>query len=235
MYGKLILVRHGQSVYNEQNRFTGWKDVDLTQKGIDEATSAVVEELKKLSTEITDDAQIKEVATISGNNDPEIGNLIATALDKVGRDGVVAIEESKTGDTSLEIVEGMQFERGYKSPYFVTDNNTMSAVLNDPYILIYDGRITQASELLNVLNKVSGDYQYRWGDIETIGLFAYTHFSKPIYDHNLKQKGLYTNKIESHYSTMFPSTYLKFNLHNSKVLSFYHWIKHILRRMKLIR
>tara|TARA_Y100000361_G_scaffold146104_1_gene156150 strand:- start:1791 stop:3434 length:1644 start_codon:yes stop_codon:yes gene_type:complete len=127
------------------------------KKGIDEATAAVVEELKKLSTEITDDAQIKEVATISGNNDPEIGNLIATALDKVGRDGVVAIEESKTGDTSLEIVEGMQFDRGYKSPYFVTDNNTMSAVLNDPYILIYDGRITQASELLNVLNKVSGE------------------------------------------------------------------------------
>ena len=134
----------------------GSNPVDI-KKGIDEATSAVVEELKKLSTKITDDAQIKEVATISGNNDPEIGNLIATALDKVGRDGVVAIEESKTGDTSLEIVEGMQFERGYKSPYFVTDNNTMSAVLNDPYILIYDGRITQASELLNVLNKVSGE------------------------------------------------------------------------------
>ena len=134
----------------------GSNPVDI-KKGIDEATAAVVEELKKLSTEITDDAQIKEVATISGNNDPEIGNLIATALDKVGREGVVAIEESKTGDTSLEIVEGMQFDRGYKSPYFVTDNNTMSAVLNDPYILIYDGRITQASELLNVLNKVSGE------------------------------------------------------------------------------
>jgi len=134
----------------------GSNPVDI-KKGIDEATAAVVEELKKLSTEITDDAQIKEVATISGNNDSEIGNLIATALDKVGREGVVAIEESKTGDTSLEIVEGMQFDRGYKSPYFVTDNNTMSAVLNDPYILIYDGRITQASELLNVLNKVSGE------------------------------------------------------------------------------
>ena len=134
----------------------GSNPVDI-KKGIDEATAAVVEELKNLSTEITDDAQIKEVATISGNNDSEIGNLIATALDKVGREGVVAIEESKTGDTSLEIVEGMQFERGYKSPYFVTDNNTMSSVLNDPYILIYNGRITQASELLNVLNKVSGE------------------------------------------------------------------------------
>ena len=127
------------------------------KKGIDEATNTVVKELKNMSTEISDDAQIKEVATISGNNDKEIGNLISTALDKVGRDGIVTIEESKTGDTSLEVVEGMQFERGYKSPYFVTDNNSMSAVLDDPYILIYDGRITQAAELINVLNKASGE------------------------------------------------------------------------------
>ena len=134
----------------------GSNPVDI-KKGIDLAVAAVVEELKKNSTEITDDAQINEVATISGNNDTEIGNLIATALDKVGREGVVAIEESKSGDTSLEVVEGMQFERGFKSPYFVTDNNTMSAVLNEPYVLIYDGRITQASELLNVLNKVSSE------------------------------------------------------------------------------
>ena len=127
------------------------------KKGIDEATNTVVKELKNMSTEISDDAQIKEVATISGNNDKEIGNLISTALDKVGRDGIVTIEESKTGDTSLEVVEGMQFERGYKSPYFVTDNNSMSAVLDDAYILIYDGRITQAAELINVLNKASGE------------------------------------------------------------------------------
>jgi len=127
------------------------------KKGIDSAVSTVVSKLKDMAIEITDDAQIKEVATISGNNDSEIGNLIATALDKVGRDGVVAIEESKTGETSLEVVEGMQFDRGYKSPYFVTDNDSMSAILNDPYILIYDGRITQASELINVLNRVSGE------------------------------------------------------------------------------
>ena len=127
------------------------------KKGIDEAVATVVNRLKELSTEITDDSQIKEVATISGNNDPEIGNLISTALDKVGRDGIVTIEESKTGETSLEVVEGMQFDRGFKSPYFVTDNNTMAAVLDDPYILIYDGRITQASELINVLNKASGE------------------------------------------------------------------------------
>jgi chaperonin GroEL len=134
----------------------GSNPVDI-KKGIDEAVNTVKEALKELSVEITEDSQIKEVATISGNNDEEIGTLISTALDKVGRDGVVAIEESKTGETSLEVVEGMQFERGYKSPYFVTDNDSMAAVLNDPYILIYDGRITQASELLNVLNKVSSE------------------------------------------------------------------------------
>jgi len=127
------------------------------KKGIDEAVDIVVKQLKEMSTEITDDSQIKEVATISGNNDEEIGNLIATSLDKVGRDGIVTIEESKTGETSLEIVEGMQFERGYKSPYFVTDNNTMQAVLDNPYILIVDETLNNANELLNVLNKVSGE------------------------------------------------------------------------------
>ena len=127
------------------------------KKGIDEAVTTVVNKLKDMATEITDDSQIKEVATISGNNDVEIGNLISTALDKVGRDGIVAIEESKTGETSLEIVEGMQFDRGYKSPYFVTDNDTMTAVLDNPYILITSELINHASELVNVLNKVSGE------------------------------------------------------------------------------
>ena len=127
------------------------------KKGIDEAVATVVSKLKEMSTDITDDSQIKEVATISGNNDSEIGNLIAASLDKVGRDGIVTIEESKTGETSLEVVEGMQFDRGFKSPYFVTDNDAMAAVLDDPYILIFDGRITQAAELLNVLNKVSSE------------------------------------------------------------------------------
>ncbi len=127
------------------------------KKGIDEAVSTVVSKLKEMSTDITDDSQIKEVATISGNNDSEIGNLISTSLDKVGRDGIVTIEESKTGETSLEIVEGMQFDRGYKSPYFVTNNDTMQAVLDNPYILIVDETLNNANELLNVLNKVSAE------------------------------------------------------------------------------
>jgi chaperonin GroEL len=125
------------------------------KKGIDKAIKQVTEALKENSKDISSEEQLKQVATISSNNDEFTGNLIATTLEKVGRDGIVAIEESKTGETTLEIVEGMQFDRGYKSPYFVTNNNTMDAILENPYILIYDGRITTASELLNVLQKVN--------------------------------------------------------------------------------
>lgn len=127
------------------------------KKGIDKYVSQVVEHLKNLSQDIASEDQIKQVATISANNDTEVGELIATAIGKVGREGIVTIEESKTGETSLEVVEGMQFDRGYKSPYFVTNNATMNAVLDEPYILIYDGRITTAAELLNVLNKVNSE------------------------------------------------------------------------------
>ena len=121
------------------------------KKGIDGAVSTVISKLKEMATEISDDAQIKEVATISANNDEECGELILQALDKVGRDGIVTIEESKTGETYLEIVEGMEMVRGYLSPYFVTDNNTMSAVLNDPLIFIYDGNLSRSQEIVNVL------------------------------------------------------------------------------------
>lgn len=127
------------------------------KKGIDAAVEEIKEALKSLTTEIVDQQEIKEVATISGNNDEEVGNLISTALEKVGRDGIVAIEQSKTGETSLEIVEGMQFDRGYKSPYFVTDNNTMSSVLDNPYILIYNGRIGNVNELVNALTLANSE------------------------------------------------------------------------------
>jgi chaperonin GroEL len=127
------------------------------KKEIDKIVNEMVEEIKKVAIDVSTEDQIKQVATISGNNDEEVGNLIASAIDAVGREGVVTIEESKTGETSLEIVEGMQFDRGYKSPYFVTNNTTMQAGLDNPYVLIYDGRISTAQELLQVLTKANSE------------------------------------------------------------------------------
>ena len=124
---------------------------------IDKIVNEIVQEIKDMAIEISSEEQIKQVATISGNNDSEVGNLISEAIDKVGREGVVTIEESKSGETTLEIVEGMQFDRGYKSPYFVTNNTTMQAVLDNPYVLLYDGRISTAQELLQVLTKANSE------------------------------------------------------------------------------
>jgi chaperonin GroEL len=127
------------------------------KKEIDNIVEEIVKEIKSLAVDISSEEQIKHVASISGNNDTEVGNLIAAAIDKVGREGVVTIEESKSGETELEVVEGMQFERGYKSPYFVTNNTTMQAVLENPYILLYDGRISTAQELLQVMTKANSE------------------------------------------------------------------------------
>ena len=127
------------------------------KKGIDKYVREVVDKVRTLAKDVDSQDQIGHVATISANNDTEVGNLISTGIEKVGREGIVTIEESKTGETALEVVEGMQFDRGYKSPYFVTNNTTMQAVLEEPYIFIYDGRITKAAELLNTLSKVSSD------------------------------------------------------------------------------
>jgi chaperonin GroEL len=134
----------------------GVNAVELKRE-IDNIVKDVVNEVKALSVDVSTEEQIRQVATISGNNDAEIGELIASAIKEVGREGVVSIQQSKTGETSLEIVEGIQFDRGYKSPYFVTDNTSMQAVLEEPYIFIYDGRITTAQELLQVLTKANAE------------------------------------------------------------------------------
>ena len=138
---------------------TSYPSVNITQvkKGIEAAVKEIVDKLKEKSVSITDEKQIRQVATLSANGDTEIGELVATAIEKVGRDGVVTVEESRTGETSLEVVEGLQFDRGYKSHYFVTDNNTMTAVLEDPFILIYDRKITAIKDLLPLLEKISAE------------------------------------------------------------------------------
>lgn len=126
------------------------------KRDIDSTVNEVVSNLKNnISEDISGEEQLEQIATISANNDNEVGKLIATAIDKVGMEGVVHIEESRTGETYLETVEGLQFERGYKSPYFVTNNNTMTATLDNPLILIADQKITQVKELLPVLEAVS--------------------------------------------------------------------------------
>lgn len=128
------------------------------KREIDTAVKDVIAYIKsEIVEDITSEEQLEQIATVSANNDPETGKLITSALDAVGTDGVVTIEESRTGETYLEVVEGIQFDRGYKSPYFVTDNSTMSAVLDSPYILVYDGKISQARELLPVLEAISSE------------------------------------------------------------------------------
>jgi len=124
------------------------------KRGIDAAVKAVVDELKKMSKEVKGRKEIEQVATISANNDPEIGKIIADAMEKVGKDGVITVEESKTSETTLEVVEGMQFDRGYLSPYFVTNPEKMEVVLENPYILIYEKKINNIRELLPILEKV---------------------------------------------------------------------------------
>jgi len=126
------------------------------KRDIDTAVKQVVSNLKNsISEDISEEDQLEQIATISANNDPETGKLIATAIDKVGMEGIVHIEESRTGETYLETVEGLQFDRGYKSPYFVTNNTTMTATLDNPLVLLADSKITQVKELLPILEAVS--------------------------------------------------------------------------------
>src|SRR5918993_521434 len=122
---------------------------------VTKAGVTVVEELKKISVPTAGKKEIAQVGSISANNDSEIGNLIAEAMEKVGKDGVITVEEAKGLDTTLETVEGMQFDRGYVSPYFVTDPEKMEAVLEDPFILIHDKKISAMKELLPILEKVA--------------------------------------------------------------------------------
>jgi chaperonin GroEL len=145
-----------QSVYKEGVKAVaaGANPMAL-KRGIEKAVAIVVAEVGKLSTKVENNAKIAQVGTISANGDTEIGSTIAEAMQKVGKDGVITVEESKTMHTELELVEGMQFDRGYLSPYFVTDPDRMEAVLEDPYILIHEKKISNMKDLLPVLEQIA--------------------------------------------------------------------------------
>ncbi|MCK6618001.1 MAG: chaperonin GroEL [Cyclobacteriaceae bacterium] len=141
-----------QAIFNHgiKNVAAGANPMDL-KRGIDKAVAVVVENLKKQSKKIKDSNEIQQVASISSNNDETIGKMIADAMDKVGKDGVITVEEAKGTETEVKTVEGMQFDRGYLSPYFVTNTEKMEAELDNPYILIYDKKISSMKELLPIL------------------------------------------------------------------------------------
>ena len=145
-----------QAIFKEglKNVTAGANPMEL-KKGIDLAVDAITLELKNLSRDVEGKKEIAQVGCISANNDKTIGNLIAEAMEKVGKDGVITVEEAKGTDTSMEVVEGMQFDRGYLSPYFVTDAETMETVMENPYILIHDKKISAIKDLLPILEKVS--------------------------------------------------------------------------------
>jgi chaperonin GroEL len=145
-----------QSIFNEgvKNIAAGANPIIL-KRGIDKAVEAVVAELKKEAREVKEKKEMAQVATISAHMDATIGNLIADAMEKVGKDGVITVEEAKTIETTLDVVDGMQFDRGYLSPYFVTDAERMEATLEDPYILIYEKKLSSMKDLLPILEKIA--------------------------------------------------------------------------------
>jgi chaperonin GroEL len=144
-----------QAIYREGAKIVaaGLNPMEL-KRGIDRSVEQVIAELKKFSKPIKDQKEVAQVGTISANNDSTIGNIIAQAMEKVGKDGVITVEESKTAETTLDTVDGMQFDRGYLSPYFVTNPEKMEAVLDNPYILIFDKKVSSMKDLLPILEKV---------------------------------------------------------------------------------
>jgi chaperonin GroEL len=145
-----------EAIFNEgvKNVTAGTNPMAL-KRGIDKTVSAVVEELKGLSKKIKDRSQIAQVGTISANNDTSIGNLLADAMDKVGKDGVITVEEAKSIQTNLDVVEGMQFDKGFISPYFITNAQTMEVFFENPYILIHEKKISSMKDILPLLEKIA--------------------------------------------------------------------------------
>ena len=145
-----------QAIYREGVKLvTAGNNPMEIKRGMDKAANTVVEELKKMSTETKGQKEIAQIGTISANNDDTIGNIIAEAMDKVGKEGVITVEEAKGMETNLDIVEGMQFDRGYLSPYFVTDAERMECAMEDPYILLHEKKISNMKDLLPILEQIA--------------------------------------------------------------------------------
>jgi chaperonin GroEL len=144
------------AIYREgiKNVVAGANPMDI-KRGIEKAVDVVIDELKKLSKPVQDKKEIAQVGTISANNDPSVGELIAEAMDKVGKDGVITVEEAKSMATTLDVVEGMQFDRGYISPYFITDPERMECILEDAFILIHEKKISSMKDLLPILEQIA--------------------------------------------------------------------------------
>ena len=145
-----------QAIYREGVKLvTAGNNPMEIKRGMDQGVSVIVDELKKMSKKTEEQKEIAQVGTISANNDPTIGNIIAEAMDKVGKEGVITVEEAKGMETNLDIVEGMQFDRGYLSPYFVTDAERMECSLEDPYILLHEKKISNMKDLLPILEQIA--------------------------------------------------------------------------------
>ncbi len=145
-----------EAIYEEglKNITAGANPVDI-KHGIEKAVDALIKELTRMSIKLSGKKEISQIATIAANNDQEIGNQIADAMEKVGKDGVITVEEGKTIKTTVDLVEGMQFDRGYLSPYFMTSTDTMEAVFENPYILVYEKKLSAVKELVPLLEKIA--------------------------------------------------------------------------------
>ena len=145
-----------QSIVTEghRNLAAGANPMDL-KRGIEQAVAAATEQLHKISKSVSDSKEIAQVGTVSANNDSTIGDIIAESMEKVGKDGVITIEEAKTAETSLEVVEGMQFDRGYLSPYFVTDSERMEVALEDPYIILVEKKVSNMKDILPAIEQIA--------------------------------------------------------------------------------
>ncbi len=147
---------YAEAIYSEGlKNITAGANPNAVKRGIDQAVAAIVDELKKMSKKVDSSKEIAQVGTCSANQDEEIGKIIAQAMDKVGKDGVITVEDGQSLNTEVELVEGMQFDKGYLSPHFVTNTATMETVLENPYILIYEKKINSAKDMLPVLGKIA--------------------------------------------------------------------------------